>query len=399
MPPNRHAVLSASSSHRWLHCNPSARLELEFEDRETEAAAEGTAAHALAEHKLRKALKMRSTRPVSKYDSDEMEMYTDGYLEFVLEAIEEARQDCPDPKVLIEQRLDFSCYVPDGFGTGDCLIVADKLLHIIDLKYGQGVFIELKAPGKTLRPLQVRRKRQLEALGFSVYCMSICIKDQIQNMNLVIGCTVGCTYCYARNNVKRWHMIDDFADPEFFPGKLKMMEKKRPQNFLLTGMSDLSGWKPEWRDEVFAKIRENPQHQFLFLTKRPDLLDFDTDLENAWFGVTVTRKAELWRIDALRKNVRAKHYHVTFEPLFDDPGTVDLSGINWIVVGTMTGAQSRKIHTEPEWAWSLADQAHKLGIPVLMKEDLVPIIGDENMIQEMPEEFNKVLEVQRSWQK
>ena len=129
------------------------------------------------------------------------------------------------------------------------------------------------------------------------------------------------------------------------------------------------------------------------------MLDFDTDLENAWLGVTVTRKAELWRIDALRKNVRAKHYHVTFEPLFDDPGTVDLSGINWIVVGTMTGAQSRKIHTEPEWAWSLTDQAHTLGIPVFMKEDLVPIIGDENMIQEMPEEFNKVLEVQRSWQK
>ena len=75
------------------------------------------------------------------------------------------------------------------------------------------------------------------------------------------------------------------------------------------------------------------------------------------------------------------------------------SGINWIVVGTMTGAQSRKIHTEPEWAWSLTDQAHALGIPVFMKEDLVPIMGDENMIQEMPEEFNKVLEVQRSWQK
>ena len=68
-------------------------------------------------------------------------------------------------------------------------------------------------------------------------------------------------------------------------------------------------------------------------------------------------------------------------------------------LGTMTGAQSRKIHTEPEWAWSLADQAHKLGIPVFMKEDLVPIIGDENMIQEMPEEFNKVLEVQKSWKK
>lgn len=141
MPPGKHAVLSASSSHRWLNCNPSARLEQEFEDHETEAAAEGSAAHALAEHKLRKALKMRSRKPVSKYDSDEMDTYTDGYVEFVLEALEEAKQLCSDPKVLIEQKLDFSCYVPDGFGTGDCLIVADRLLHIIDLKYGQGVLV------------------------------------------------------------------------------------------------------------------------------------------------------------------------------------------------------------------------------------------------------------------
>lgn len=80
--------------------------------------------------------------------------------------------------------------------------------------------------------------------------MSVCIKDNIQNMNLVIGCTVGCSYCYARNNVKRYHMIDDFSKPEFFPNKLRLMEKKRPQNFLLTGMSDLAGWQPEWRDKV-----------------------------------------------------------------------------------------------------------------------------------------------------
>ena len=162
-------------------------------------------------------------------------------------------------------------------------------------------------------------------------------------------------------------------------------------------MSDLAGWKPEWREEVFARIRENPQHQFLFLSKRPDLLDFSTDLDNAWFGVTVTRKAELWRIDALRKNVKARHYHVTFEPLFDDPGVVDLSGIDWIVVGTMTGAQSRKVYTEPAWACSLTTQAHNSHIPVFWKEDLVPIVGEEQMIQELPEAFNHVLEGQRTW--
>lgn len=142
MPPLKHAILSASSSHRWLNCNPSARLEQEFADHETEAAAEGTAAHALCEHKLRKALKMRSKKPISPYDCDEMDTYTEGYVEFVMEAIAEAKQNCSDPLVLIEQKLDFSCYVPDGFGSGDCLIVADKLLHIIDFKYGQGILVE-----------------------------------------------------------------------------------------------------------------------------------------------------------------------------------------------------------------------------------------------------------------
>ena len=142
MPPNTHAILSASSSHRWLNCNPSARLEQEFADRETDAAAEGTAAHALCEHKLRRALKMRSKKPISPYDCDEMDACTDAYVEFVIEALAEAKQECKDPLVLIEQKLDFSCYVPDGFGTGDCLIVADKLLHIIDFKYGQGVLVD-----------------------------------------------------------------------------------------------------------------------------------------------------------------------------------------------------------------------------------------------------------------
>lgn len=81
-------------------------------------------------------------RPVSDYNSDEMEECTDAYAEFVMEQYEEAKKSCKDPVILIEQKLDFSCYVPEGFGTGDCIIISDDKLHIIDFKYGQGIFVE-----------------------------------------------------------------------------------------------------------------------------------------------------------------------------------------------------------------------------------------------------------------
>lgn len=137
-----HAILSPSGAHRWLHCTPSARLEQEFENAESVAAKEGTAAHALCEHKLKKALRMRSKRPVSDYDTDEMEECTDAYVDFVIEQYGLAKQNCKDPLVLIEQRLDFSCCVPEGFGTGDCIIIADDKLHIVDFKYGMGILIQ-----------------------------------------------------------------------------------------------------------------------------------------------------------------------------------------------------------------------------------------------------------------
>ena len=136
-----HAILSASGAHRWLNCTPSARYELEFEERTSDAAEEGSAAHALCEHKLKRKLKKRSQRPVSEWDDDEMEECTDDYVSFVLEQFAAAKQRCNDPLILIEEHLDFSCYVPEGFGTGDCVIIADDNLHIIDFKYGRGVLV------------------------------------------------------------------------------------------------------------------------------------------------------------------------------------------------------------------------------------------------------------------
>lgn len=142
MAPSDHALLSASGAHRWLNCTPSARLESDEPESTSAAAEQGTAAHALAEHKLRRALKQRSKRPVSTWIDDEMETLTDDYVAYVQEHISIALETCGDPQVLIEQRLDFSHIVPGGFGTGDCVIIAEPTLQIIDLKYGQGVLVE-----------------------------------------------------------------------------------------------------------------------------------------------------------------------------------------------------------------------------------------------------------------
>ena len=142
MTPSDHALLSASGAHRWLNCTPSARLESDEPESTSAAAEQGTAAHALAEHKLRRALKQRSKRPVSAWIDDEMETLTDDYVAYVQEHISIAQETCGDPQVLIEQRLDFSHIVPGSFGTGDCVIIAEPTLQIIDLKYGQGVLVE-----------------------------------------------------------------------------------------------------------------------------------------------------------------------------------------------------------------------------------------------------------------
>lgn len=133
-----HALLSPSAAHRWIRCPPSACLEREFPSSSSEAAAEGTAAHALCEHKLRKFLKLRSKRPHSDFEDDEMDRCSDAYVSFVQEQMGEI----PSPMVLVEQRLDLTCYVPEAFGTADCIIVGGDMLHVIDFKYGMGVLVE-----------------------------------------------------------------------------------------------------------------------------------------------------------------------------------------------------------------------------------------------------------------
>ena len=137
----KHALLSASSAHRWMNCPPSAQLCANREDKGSEYAQEGTDAHSLCEYKLKSLLGMKAantTANLSFYD-EEMEMCANEYVAYISEIVERVKTTCKDPVVLVEQRLDFSKYVPEGFGTGDCAIVADGTLYVVDFKYGRGV--------------------------------------------------------------------------------------------------------------------------------------------------------------------------------------------------------------------------------------------------------------------
>ena len=134
----KHALLGASSSARWLVCTPSARLEAMFPDEQSPYAAEGTVAHDLAESILRHKLEGKKA-PKLDDCSTEMVEAVNRYVDICEEKVNEARARSSDAEVMIEARLDFSRWVPEGFGTGDMVIVADGILEVIDLKYGKGV--------------------------------------------------------------------------------------------------------------------------------------------------------------------------------------------------------------------------------------------------------------------
>lgn len=138
-----HAILSASSSKRWLSCPPSARLERKFPDKAGEAAREGTLAHALAEIGIKHwlgelsdaaAKKQRAQIEADDLYNPDMADYVQEYVDICIEKITAAAGTA-----LVEEKLNFGRWVKDGFGTGDMVIIGNGVLEIVDLKYGKGV--------------------------------------------------------------------------------------------------------------------------------------------------------------------------------------------------------------------------------------------------------------------
>ena len=139
--PDQHALITASGAHRWMNCTPSARLEADLPDSTSEAAKEGTIAHALAEKKLNGWLKT-GKRVAYKAPDASMGEYTDDYRDYVIGIVNDLANAGLNPQLKVEVQLDLSSWIPEGFGTSDAVIISDDVLHVIDFKYGKNVKVD-----------------------------------------------------------------------------------------------------------------------------------------------------------------------------------------------------------------------------------------------------------------
>lgn len=286
MSPKAHSVLGASAADRWMHCPPSAQLTAEMEDNKSVFAAEGTAAHALAEWKVRRALKMRAgRRPTSDYWTDGMEEYTDDYRDYIMELVGQTKQICKDPIALVEQHLDFSCYVPDGYDTGDFLLIADGQLNIVDLKYGRGVAVTAEQnPQMMLYALEAFLQfdclYDIENVTMTVYqprLSNISVweisaadlykwaEEELKPKAALAAKGLGefssgfwCRFCKARNQCRaRAESFLELAKLEFQPPALLSDEEIAE---VMTRADELSRWASDIMAYASAEAIENGKH-------------------------------------------------------------------------------------------------------------------------------------------
>lgn len=221
-------------------------------------------------------------------------------------------------------------------------------------------------------------------------------------VNPVVGCTFKCPYCYARRMSQRFGFVDDFEKPQFFEYRLKALDCKQGKIIFMDSMSDVADWEDMWFIKTLHAIRQNPQHRYLFLSKRPEILrekNRYTREKNIWFGVSVTRPCDLERIKELPQTDEHNMF-VSIEPLQDNLLLSEMDTeaklalgdrIGWIIIGAETGNRKEKIKPNKAWIDDVLQFAHKYAektsrdIPIFMKDSLVPIVGEENMIRHFPD--------------
>lgn len=231
-----HAVLSPSSASRWLNCTPSARLEKQFPDTAGEAAAEGTLAHAIGELMISFRLgiikKVQYTKKLESFKADklyqpEMLEYCDGYATYVVEQYNEALSHTPDARIFLEQRLNLTDYVPEGFGTGDVVIIADGQMRIIDLKYGKGVAVSA-VENKQMKLYTLGALREFEHI-YDISSVAMTIYQPRLNSISTFEMQVSDLKHWAETELKPKAELAFAGDGEFVPGDWCRFCKARNQ--------------------------------------------------------------------------------------------------------------------------------------------------------------------------
>lgn len=286
MPPSEHAVLSASSANRWLHCPPSVRLSEGYMDKASVFAMEGTSAHELCEYKLRSALGMEAENPTENLDfyNTEMEECAEGYATYILELVEKAKETCSDPVVMVEQRVDFSRYVPEGFGTADCIIIDDETLNIVDYKHGKGVEVSAEDnPQMKLYALGALElfdclydisKVQMTIFQPRLSNVSVFVMDKADLLNWAndeltakaelafegkgeLCCGEWCKFCKAKSNCKERARVNmEMAQYEFRKSSLLTDEEVVK---ILSRIDELTSWASDVKNFAFEQAVRGKQ--------------------------------------------------------------------------------------------------------------------------------------------
>jgi len=205
-------------------------------------------------------------------------------------------------------------------------------------------------------------------------------------LNPVVGCTFNCPYCYARRLNDRFKWIDDWNKPQFFPERLKQLSSKKPKIIFMNSMSDIADWKDEWKDEVLKAIEKNPQHKYLFLTKRPYIYERMKSLfhqSNIWCGATATDTDSCILNNNYLDQIHDCNTFLSIEPILEKVGFGLGPYVDWVIVGAETGNRKGKVVPEKEWIMTIKEQCKEAGVPLFMKESLRELMG-QDFIQEFP---------------
>ncbi len=208
--------------------------------------------------------------------------------------------------------------------------------------------------------------------------------------NPVWGCKNNCLYCYAKKINERFKKIENWNKPEWIESNFNKEFPKKSSNIYVNSMSDLVYWNPDWILRVIEKIENNPQHNFLFLTKNPLIYDVFSFPGNCWLGMTVTNNASHHKAKQIFTYIDLKNKtFISIEPIqeyINLPFNCYYETFDWFILGMETGNRKNKIIPDLSWIKKIVNFCKTNKKPLFMKNNLKSIWKDD-LIQEFPKEL------------